>query len=139
MTSIRGFDTYTLFFTFYLSIYLSKPVHTYPNVSHVIRIIENTRPRARAHTHTHTHIYIYIYIYKYIGSLTLIVLFRKKTLEFLAEIQAMIDNDPRKSIRSIVRDMRVSKFLIRQVVHDGIRHFSYKTRKNLFCPRQGRV
>ena len=29
----------------------------------------------------------------------------------------MIDNDPGKSIRSIARYMRVSKFLIRQLVH----------------------
>ena len=37
----------------------------------------------------------------------------KTTLEYLGEIQAMIDNDPSKSIRSTLRDMEMSEFLIR--------------------------
>ena len=41
--------------------------------------------------------------------LTLIVLIRKKTLEFISEIQNMIDNNPTKWIRSIARDMDVSE------------------------------
>ena len=40
------------------------------------------------------------------GSIVLIVLIRPP--EFVGEIQAMIDNDPCKSIRSIVRDMGIS-------------------------------
>ena len=44
----------------------------------------------------------------------------------------MIDNDPRKSNRSITRDLGVSEFLIRQVVHEEIRYFSYKLRKSQF-------
>ena len=38
---------------------------------------------------------------------------KKRTPEFVGEIQDMIDNDPRKSISSIATDMGVSKFLIR--------------------------
>ena len=33
---------------------------------------------------------------------------KKRTFEFVCEIRVMIDNDPRKSIRSIVRGMRDS-------------------------------
>ena len=45
---------------------------------------------------------------------------KKRTPEFVGEIQTMIGNDPSKSIRSIARDMGVSEFLIRQVVHKDI-------------------
>ena len=38
---------------------------------------------------------------------------KKRTAEFVAEIQAMIVNDPSKSIRSIARDMEVSELLLR--------------------------
>ena len=51
---------------------------------------------------------------------------KKTTSEFVVDIQAMIDNDPSKSIRFIARDMGVSEFLIRQVVHVDIQYFSYK-------------
>ncbi|CAI9715722.1 Hypothetical predicted protein [Octopus vulgaris] len=44
----------------------------------------------------------------------------------------MIDTDPSKSIRSITRDMRVSVFLNRQVVHEDIRYSSYKMKKGQF-------
>ena len=50
----------------------------------------------------------------------------------ISKIQAMIHNDPRKSIRSIARDMRVPEFLIRQVVHEDIWYFLYKMRKGQF-------
>ena len=40
----------------------------------------------------------------------------------------MIDNDPRKSLRSITRDMGECKFLIRRVVHDDNLYFSSKMR-----------
>ena len=50
---------------------------------------------------------------------------KKRTPKFIGEIQAIIDNDPSKSIRYIARDMRVSKFLIRQVVHKDIWYFSH--------------
>ena len=36
----------------------------------------------------------------------------KRTHEFISEIQALIDNDSSKLIRSIVRDVGVSEFLI---------------------------
>lgn len=41
----------------------------------------------------------------------------------------MTDNYPLKSIRSIMRDMGVSQFLIRQVGQQDIRCISYKGRK----------
>ena len=41
----------------------------------------------------------------------------------------MIDNDHRKSIRSIANEMGLSAFLIRQVVHEDIWYFSNKMRK----------
>ena len=41
---------------------------------------------------------------------------KKRTPEFVGEIQAMIDSDFNQSIRSIIRDMEVYEFLIRQVV-----------------------
>ena len=44
----------------------------------------------------------------------------------------MIDNDSRKTIKSITNDMKTSEFLIRQVVHEDIRYFSYKMRKGYF-------
>ena len=48
----------------------------------------------------------------------------KITLEFVDEIQVMIDNGPNKSIRSIVNDIEVYEFLIRQVVHEDKRRKS---------------
>ena len=41
----------------------------------------------------------------------------------------MIDNDPSKSTRSIDRDLGVYEFLIKQLVHEDIKCFSYKMRK----------
>ena len=57
---------------------------------------------------------------------------KKRTAKFFDEIQAMIDNNPSKLISSIVRNMGVSEFLIRQVVHEDIWYFSYKMRKGIF-------
>ena len=44
----------------------------------------------------------------------------------------MIDDDPCKSISSTIRDIRVSKFLIRQVVQEDIR---YSVRKGQFLSK----
>ena len=49
---------------------------------------------------------------------------KKRIHEFSAEIQAMIDNDLNKAIRSIAMDMGMSELLIRQVVHKDIFYFS---------------
>ena len=57
---------------------------------------------------------------------------KKRTPEFVAEIQAMMDNNPNKSIMSTARDMGVFQFLIRQVVHEDIHYFSQKMRKAQF-------
>ena len=44
----------------------------------------------------------------------------KWTPKFVGEIQAMIDNDPSESIRSIAKNTEMSEFLIRQRVHEDI-------------------
>ena len=44
----------------------------------------------------------------------------KKRTKSLGEIKAVIDNDPSKSIRTITRDIAMSEFLIRQLVHEDI-------------------
>ena len=54
---------------------------------------------------------------------------KKRNTESFGEIQTSIDNDPSKSIRSIIWDMGVFVFLIRQVVHEDIRYFSYNMKK----------
>ena len=59
---------------------------------------------------------------RHLGSLTLIVLIR--TPRFVNRIQAMIDHDLCKSIRLLARDVEMSEFLIRQVVHENIWCFS---------------
>ena len=51
---------------------------------------------------------------------------QNRTPKFVGEILAMINNNPSKSFRSIAVNMGVSKFLIRQVVHEEIQYFSYK-------------
>ena len=54
---------------------------------------------------------------------------KKRTAEFLGQIQNMTNNDSNKSTRSIARNMGVSMFLIRQVVHKDIWYFLYKIKK----------
>ena len=50
----------------------------------------------------------------------------------MGEIQAMIDINSCKSIRFIAKDMKMSQFLFRQVMHEDIWYFSYKKRKSEF-------
>ena len=57
---------------------------------------------------------------------------KKRTPEFVCEILTMIDSDPGNSIRSLARDMGVSEFLIRQLVHEDICYFLHKMRKSHF-------
>ena len=54
---------------------------------------------------------------------------KKRTPKILGKIQAMINNNPRKTIRSRARDMEESEFLIRQVMPEYIQSFSYKMKK----------
>ena len=49
---------------------------------------------------------------------------KKRSPEYLGEIQILTDKDITKLIRSITRDMGVSEFLIGQVVHEDTRYFS---------------
>ena len=53
----------------------------------------------------------------------------KKRTEFAVETQPVIDNNPSWSR---ARDMGVSEFLFRQVVHEDIYYFSYKIIKGHF-------
>ena len=57
-------------------------------------------------------------------SLNQIFLIRKELRKYVVEIQSMIENDPSK----LIKDMGVSKFLIRQLVHEDIQYFSSKMR-----------
>ena len=57
---------------------------------------------------------------------------RAVDLKSVQWIQAMSDNDPTKLIRSIARDMGMSKFLIRQVVLENIQYFSCKMWKGQY-------
>ena len=57
---------------------------------------------------------------------------KKRTLKFVCVVQARIVNDPSKSIKSIARNIRISEFLIKQVVHEDIQYFSYKMKKSKF-------
>ena len=54
---------------------------------------------------------------------------RKGIHKCVPECQVMIDNNPSESIRSKVRDMGKSEFLIKQVMHQDIQYFSYRMRK----------
>ena len=58
--------------------------------------------------------------------------FDLKRTKFLGEIQAIISNNPSCLIRSIAKEMGVSKFFIRQVGHEDIWYFLYKMRKDHF-------
>ena len=66
--------------------------------------------------------------YKYSNLEASLWLFKKRT-KFIGGIQAMIDNDPSKLIRCIPRDMGVSEFLIRKVVHEDIETFLIQNKK----------
>ena len=65
-------------------------------------------------------------------SLTLIVLIRKKPSKFVGGFQTMINNNASKSIRSLVGDVGVSEFIIRQLMSKDIWYFSYKIKKGQF-------
>ena len=45
---------------------------------------------------------------------------KERTCKFVSETQAMIDNDSNKSISSTAKDIEMSEFLIRLVVHEDI-------------------
>ena len=47
-------------------------------------------------------------------TLTLIILIRKRTLEFIGEIEDIIENDPNKLVSYIDSDIGMSKFPIWQ-------------------------
>ena len=57
---------------------------------------------------------------------------KKRTPKFVGEIQATIENDPSKLIRSIFRNMEVSEFLMRPLVNENIQYFSYKMENRIF-------
>ena len=55
-----------------------------------------------------------------------------RTPEFIRHVQNIIDEDPRKTIRSIAKDLQVSEGTIRNVVHKDIRYKSYVMRRGQF-------
>ena len=66
---------------------------------------------------------------KYFGSLSELSN-EKRSPEFVGEFQAMIDNNPSQSIRSIARNMGMLELLIKYIVNEDFEHFSYKLRKS---------
>ena len=52
--------------------------------------------------------------------------YKKRTPEFVAGIQSMIDSSPRKSIKK----WHESEFLTRHLVHEDIQYFSYRKNVN---------
>lgn len=59
-----------------------------------------------------------------------------RTPDFAEEIQKVIDEDPSKSMRAIAREKGVDESVVRQVVHEDIRYFSYKMRKGQFLSQK---
>ena len=57
---------------------------------------------------------------------------KERTFEYVCEILAIIENFSSKSIRFIDKDMAMSELLIRVVMHEDFRYFSFKIRKGQF-------
>lgn len=55
-----------------------------------------------------------------------------RTLEFVAETQKIIENEPSKLMSAIVREKDIDEKSIRLVVHEDISYFSFKLRKEQF-------
>ncbi|XP_046868909.1 uncharacterized protein LOC124461437 [Drosophila willistoni] len=55
-----------------------------------------------------------------------------RSAEFVQKVQAIIDEDPSKSIRALAKDLNVSDGLIRRVVHEDLRYKSYVMRRGQF-------
>ena len=55
-----------------------------------------------------------------------------RTPEFIRNVQNIIDENPGRSIRSIAKELQVSEWTIRTVVHQDIRYKSYVMRKGQF-------
>lgn len=61
-----------------------------------------------------------------------------KTTQFIQQIQAIVDENPSKSIRALARDLKVSEGLVRRVVHEDLRYKSYVMRRGQFMSAQTR-
>ena len=59
-----------------------------------------------------------------------------RTPEFVEEVQELINNDPGKSMRAIAREKGIDEKVVRQVVHEDIRYFSYRMRKGQFLSKR---
>lgn len=55
-----------------------------------------------------------------------------RTPEFIPNVQNIIDENPRRSMRSIAKELQVSEWTIRAVVHQNIRYKSYVMRRSQF-------
>ena len=64
-----------------------------------------------------------------------------RTLQLVQQVQEIIDEDPSKSTRAILRNLQVSECTICRIVYEEIRHNSYVMRKGQFMsakPREQR-
>ncbi|KAM0736931.1 hypothetical protein ACS0PU_000024 [Formica fusca] len=61
-----------------------------------------------------------------------------RTTQFIQQIQAIVDENPSKSIRALARDLKVSEGLVRRVVHEDLRSKSYVMRRGQFMSAQTR-
>lgn len=55
-----------------------------------------------------------------------------RTPAFVAQLQALVDEDPGKSVRSLAKELGVSEGTIRNAVHEDLRYNSYARRKGQF-------
>ena len=53
-------------------------------------------------------------------------------VDIVDNIQALIDEDPGRSMRGIARELTVSEFLVRKIVTEDIRYKSYALRRGQF-------
>ena len=61
-----------------------------------------------------------------------------RTIQFVQEVQDIIDEDTSKSIISISRDLQVSECTIRRIVHKDIRYKFYVMYSDQFMSAQTR-
>ena len=59
-----------------------------------------------------------------------------KTLQFVQQVQDIIDEDSSKSIRAISRDLQVSECTISHIVYVDIRYKPYVMRRGQFMSAQ---
>ncbi|EFN87647.1 hypothetical protein EAI_01466, partial [Harpegnathos saltator] len=61
-----------------------------------------------------------------------------RNIQFVQQVQKIVDESPSKSMRAIARDLNVSESLICRVVHEDLRYSSYVMRREQFMSAQTR-